>query len=108
MKGTVRWFSNSRGYGFISPEDGEDVFVHFSAISMDGYKSLPEGAQVEFEITDGPKGKRATEVKVVGEGAPVESSEAKAEEAATEEPSESEESGEEPAEDSEEDNKEEQ
>ncbi len=76
MKGTVRWFSNSRGYGFISPEEGEDVFVHFSAIAMDGYKSLPEGSLVEFEISDGPKGKRATDVKVTGEGAPLEKTDA--------------------------------
>ena len=70
MKGTVKWFSNARGYGFIAPEEGEDVFVHFSAIQMAGYKSLPEGCQVEFEITDGPRGKRATDVKIVGEPPP--------------------------------------
>jgi cold shock protein len=62
-QGTVKWFSNEKGYGFISQPDGEDVFVHFSAIQGEGYKSLTEGQRVEFEVTDGPKGKQATNVR---------------------------------------------
>jgi CspA family cold shock protein len=61
-QGTVKWFSNEKGYGFISREGGEDVFVHFSAIEGEGYKTLNEGQSVEFEITDGPKGKQAANV----------------------------------------------
>jgi len=61
-KGTVKWFSNQKGYGFITPESGEDVFVHHSVIQGDGYKSLEEGQQVEFEIQQGPKGEQATQV----------------------------------------------
>ncbi len=62
--GTVKWFSNSKGYGFISPEEGgEDVFAHFSAIEMEGYKTLNEGQKVEFEITDGPKGLQASNIR---------------------------------------------
>jgi CspA family cold shock protein len=64
-EGTVKWFSNEKGYGFISQSDGEDVFVHFSAIEGDGYKSLAEGQAVEFEVTDGPKGKQASNVRAV-------------------------------------------
>jgi CspA family cold shock protein len=62
MKGTVKWFSKQKGYGFISDEDGNDVFVHFSGINMEGYKSLNEGAQVEYEIADGEKGPQAVNV----------------------------------------------
>ena len=62
-QGTVKWFSNEKGYGFISQNEGEDVFVHFSAIEMDGYKSLEEGQPVEFEVTEGPKGKQASNVR---------------------------------------------
>ena len=62
-QGTVKWFSNDKGYGFISQSDGEDVFVHFSAIQTEGYKSLEEGQSVEFDITDGPKGKQASNVR---------------------------------------------
>jgi len=65
MKGTVKWFNSNKGYGFISPEEGEDVFVHFSSIESDGYKSLDEGQAVEFEVTDGPKGLQASNVKAV-------------------------------------------
>lgn len=61
-KGTVKWFNNSKGYGFITPESGKDVFVHHSAIQGEGYKSLEEGQQVEFEITNGPKGEQAINV----------------------------------------------
>ena len=52
MKGTVKWFNNQKGYGFISDENGDDVFVHYSGLNMDGFKSLDEGAQVEFDVTD--------------------------------------------------------
>jgi CspA family cold shock protein len=61
-KGKVKWFSNQKGYGFITPEDGADVFVHHSAIQGDGYKTLEEGQEVEFEVTTGPKGEQATNV----------------------------------------------
>jgi len=60
--GTVKWFDNSKGYGFITPESGKDVFVHHSAIQGDGYKSLDEGQKVEFEIQQGPKGDQAVNV----------------------------------------------
>jgi cold shock protein len=62
MKGTVKWFNNAKGYGFIGREDGPDVFVHYSAITGEGYKSLQEGDQVEFEITQGQKGPQAANV----------------------------------------------
>ncbi|NMO95388.1 cold shock domain-containing protein [Paenibacillus lemnae] len=62
MKGTVKWFNAEKGYGFISVEGGEDVFVHFSAIQGDGFKSLEEGQAVEFEITDGNRGPQAANV----------------------------------------------
>jgi CspA family cold shock protein len=61
-KGKVKWFSNQKGYGFITPESGKDVFVHHSAIQGEGYKSLEEGQEVEFEIKQGPKGEQATNV----------------------------------------------
>jgi len=63
--GKVKWFNNSKGYGFIEQEGGNDVFVHFSAILGTGYKSLEEGQQVEFEITQGPKGPQAANVRVM-------------------------------------------
>ena len=62
-KGIVKWFDNAKGFGFISRESGSDVFVHHTAILGDGYKSLNEGQQVEFEVTKGPKGDQATNVK---------------------------------------------
>jgi CspA family cold shock protein len=62
VKGTVKWFNASKGYGFLSQENGEDVFVHFSALQGDGYKSLNEGEAVEFEVTSGPKGPQASNV----------------------------------------------
>ena len=65
MRGTVKWFSDEKGYGFISREGGEDVFVHFSGISGDGFRSLAEGQQVEFEVTQGKKGPQATNVRPV-------------------------------------------
>ena len=65
MRGTVKWFSDEKGYGFISREGGEDVFVHFSGIAGDGFRSLAEGQTVEFEVTQGKKGPQATDVKPV-------------------------------------------
>jgi len=64
-QGTVKWFSNEKGYGFIEREQGEDVFVHFSAIAMDGYKTLTEGQRVEFEIVQGQKGLQAANVMAI-------------------------------------------
>ena len=61
-KGTVKWFNNQKGYGFISDEQGNDFFVHYSGLNMDGFKSLEEGAQVEFEVVNGAKGPQATNV----------------------------------------------
>lgn len=65
MKGTVKWFNNQKGYGFISDEAGSDVFVHYSGLNMEGFKSLEEGASVEFDVVDGSKGPQATNVTVV-------------------------------------------
>ncbi|RMG60593.1 MAG: cold-shock protein [Deltaproteobacteria bacterium] len=62
VRGRVKWFNDSKGYGFIEQEDGPDVFVHFSAIQQEGFKSLKEGEIVEFEITEGPKGPQAANV----------------------------------------------
>ncbi|MBF0533249.1 MAG: cold-shock protein [Candidatus Omnitrophica bacterium] len=61
-KGTVKWFNDQKGYGFITPEEGKDVFVHHSAIQGEGYKTLSEGQKVEFNIEKGPKGEQATNV----------------------------------------------
>ncbi|QKQ28829.1 cold-shock protein [Staphylococcus hominis] len=60
--GTVKWFNAEKGFGFIEREDGDDVFVHFSGIATDGYKTLEEGQKVEFEITEGQRGEQATNV----------------------------------------------
>ena len=65
-KGHVKWFNEKKGFGFISKEDGNDVFVHFSAIKRDGFKSLDEGDEVEFEVSQGPKGLQAANVVVLG------------------------------------------
>jgi len=64
-QGTVKWFSNEKGYGFISRPDGDEVFVHYTAIAGDGYRSLNEGQEVEFDIVDGPKGQQAANVRPV-------------------------------------------
>jgi CspA family cold shock protein len=65
--GTVKWFSDEKGYGFITPDDGsKDVFVHFSNITGEGFRSLAEGAKVEYEVTEGAKGPQATNVQPVG------------------------------------------
>ncbi|NIT32214.1 MAG: cold shock domain-containing protein [Armatimonadetes bacterium] len=63
--GKVKWFNDAKGYGFIETEEGTDVFVHFSAITMEGYKSLSEGQEVEFEIVEGAKGPQAANVSLV-------------------------------------------
>ncbi len=65
-KGRVKWFNEKKGYGFISRDNGNDVFVHFSAIQRDGFKTLYEGDEVEFEVSQGPKGPQATKVVLVG------------------------------------------
>jgi CspA family cold shock protein len=62
-EGTVKWFSNEKGYGFIEREGGDDVFVHFSAIAMDGYKSLTEGQRVSFDVVQGDTGRQAAHVQ---------------------------------------------
>ena len=64
-KGTVKWFNNQKGYGFISDENGKDIFVHYSGLDMEGYKTLNEGQAVEFDVVDGAKGPQATNVKMV-------------------------------------------
>lgn len=65
MQGTVKWFNNSKGYGFIEAETGTDVFVHYTAIQNPGFKSLSEGQRVEFEITEGPRGQQASNVQLM-------------------------------------------
>ena len=65
--GTVKWFNDAKGYGFITPDDGsEDLFAHFSAIQMSGFKTLKEGQKVTFEVTQGPKGKQASNIQSQG------------------------------------------
>jgi len=65
LQGTVKWFNNSKGYGFIEAETGTDVFVHYTAIQNPGFKSLSEGQRVEFEITEGPRGQQASNVQLM-------------------------------------------
>jgi cold shock protein len=68
-QGTVKWFNDLKGFGFIEPEGGgEDIFAHFSAIQMEGFRTLKQGARVQFEIVDGPKGKLAHNIAPVGQG----------------------------------------
>ena len=62
QQGTVKWFNAKKGYGFISDAEGNDIFVHFSALNMDGFKTLEEGQEVEYEVTDGAKGPQAVNV----------------------------------------------
>ena len=65
--GIVKWFNNTKGYGFVTPDDGDaDIFVHFSSIQMEGFKTLKEGQRVEFEVTEGPKGLHATSIQMAG------------------------------------------
>jgi CspA family cold shock protein len=65
--GTVKWFNDAKGYGFVTPDDGgEDLFAHFSAIQMNGFKTLKEGQKVQFEVTQGPKGKQASNIQAAG------------------------------------------
>ena len=64
-RGKIKWFSNQKGYGFITPEEGQDIFVHYSAISGDGYKTIEEGQEVDFEVEQGPKGEHAVNVNKV-------------------------------------------
>ncbi len=65
MQGTVKWFNEAKGYGFVTPDEGNDVFVHFSAIQGDGFKTLAEGQRVEFEVVQGDKGPQAANVEKI-------------------------------------------
>jgi CspA family cold shock protein len=65
-EGTVKWFNDAKGYGFIQGDDGADVFVHHTEIQADGYRSLAEGSRVSFEVTQGQKGPKAAQVKIIG------------------------------------------
>lgn len=69
-RGRVKWFSNEKGYGFIEREGGEDVFVHYSSIDQEGFKTLDEGQEVEFEIVQGSRGPQAANVRKIGDSAP--------------------------------------
>ncbi|OOZ39461.1 cold-shock protein [Solemya elarraichensis gill symbiont] len=65
--GIVKWFNNTKGYGFVTPDDGDsDIFVHFSSIQMEGFKTLKEGQKVEYEVTEGPKGLHAISIQMAG------------------------------------------
>ncbi|MDO4788681.1 MAG: cold-shock protein [Johnsonella sp.] len=64
-KGKVKWFNNQKGYGFISDEQGSDVFVHFSGLNMEGFKTLAEGAEVEYDVIEGAKGAQAVNVNII-------------------------------------------
>ncbi len=68
VQGTIKWFNNSKGYGFIGRDDGQDVFVHYSAIAGEGYRTLKEGDRVEFEVVPGPKGPQAANVVPIQTG----------------------------------------
>ena len=70
LKGTVKWFNNAKGYGFLGREDGPDVFIHYSSITTEGYKSLQEGDQVEFEIVQGQKGPQTPQVAILTSNSP--------------------------------------
>ncbi len=65
VQGTVKWYNEAKGFGFIGTEGGPDVFVHYNAIQLNGYRTLPEGAAVEFDLTKGPKGPQAEDVRVL-------------------------------------------
>ena len=65
MNGTVKWFNSDKGFGFITGEDGKDVFAHFSQIEVDGFKTLEEGQEVTFEVAQGPKGPQAEKIRVI-------------------------------------------
>ena len=65
MNGTVKWFNGEKGFGFITGEDGKDVFAHFSQINSDGYKSLDEGQKVSFDVVEGPKGPQAENITII-------------------------------------------
>jgi CspA family cold shock protein len=65
MKGTVKWFNGEKGYGFITGEDGKDVFAHFSQIQAEGYKSLQEGQKVSYDVANGPKGPQAENINII-------------------------------------------
>ena len=65
MRGTVKWFNDQKGFGFITTSDGSDVFVHHSSIVCDGFRTLPEGAEVQFEIEEGDKGPKAVQVSII-------------------------------------------
>lgn len=69
-RGRVKWFSNEKGYGFIEREGGEDVFVHYSSIDQEGFKTLDEGQEVEFEIVQGTRGPQAANVRKIGDASP--------------------------------------
>ena len=64
-QGTVKWFNSEKGYGFIAVDGGQDLFVHYTAIDMEGYRSLEDGQRVEFEVSEGPKGPQAEQVRIV-------------------------------------------
>ncbi len=66
-KGTVKWFNGDKGYGFITPDEGDDLFVHYSEVQGDGFRTLEEGARVEFEVTEGRKGQQASSVTTVAQ-----------------------------------------